>query len=210
MTSGLAKFKSCTVTLNDVCIPLLLDTGASVSLLNADTYREFFYSLPLGAPSTALCGYGNSKIEILGSLELTVCYGTKTLPSFVFHVAKKGANLMGLDLFDALGFTLVDSGGAAILAVTTTWQQQWPALFKGLGCLTTFNHQPLLNPTVTPVIQALRRIPLALRDGVTVELQRLQAAGIIEPVDASPWVSNLVVATKKNQGPYVSVWICSM
>lgn len=53
----------------------------------------------MGAPS-ALCGYGNSKIEILGSLELTVCY--ETLPLFVFHVAKKGANLKGLDLFTAL------------------------------------------------------------------------------------------------------------
>ena len=49
-----------------------------------------------------------------------------------------------------------------------------------------------------PVIQPLRRLPLALRDDVTSELQTLLDAGIIEQVDASPWVSNLVVARKKS------------
>ncbi|KAL1279257.1 hypothetical protein QQF64_025930 [Cirrhinus molitorella] len=49
-----------------------------------------------------------------------------------------------------------------------------------------------------PVIQPLRRIPLALRDGVSTELKQLLDSGIIEPVDASPWVSNLVVAQKKS------------
>ncbi|KAJ8367779.1 hypothetical protein SKAU_G00078070 [Synaphobranchus kaupii] len=56
--------------------------------------------------------------------------------------------------------------------------------------------------TVRPVARLavaapLRPIPLALRDGVSAELQQLLEAGIIEPVDASPWVSNLVVAKKK-------------
>lgn len=63
----------------------------------------------------------------------------KNTAPFVFHVSRQVANLMGLDLFTALGF--------AILVVTTMWQQQWPALFEGLGCLTTFSHKP-----ITPVI----------------------------------------------------------
>ncbi|KAG1940200.1 retrotransposable element [Pimephales promelas] len=181
--SGPVSFKACSVRLNDVCIPLLLDTGAT---------------LPLSPPSASLCGYGDSKIDLVGSLQVTVGYGTKLVPSFTFHVARRGANLMGLDLFSALGFSLVDTKGAAILTVSTSWQQKWPSLFEGLGCLTAFAHQPLLNPAVTPVIQPLRRIPLAFRDGVSVELKLLLDSGIIEPVDASPWVSNLVVAQKKS------------
>ncbi|KAL0194770.1 hypothetical protein M9458_008342, partial [Cirrhinus mrigala] len=105
---------------------------------------------------------------------------------------------MGLDLFSALGFALVDTEGAAVLTVTAPWQQQRPTLFKGLGCLTSFMHQPLIDHSITLIIQPLRRIPLALREGVSAELQRLLSAGIIKPVDASPWVSNLVVATKKS------------
>lgn len=51
-----------------------------------------------------------------------------------------------------------------------------------------------------PVIQPLCCIPLALRDGVTTELKNLLGTGIIEPVDASPWGSNLVITTKKLGG----------
>lgn len=100
---------------------------------------------------------------------------------------------MGLNLFTALGLALVDmgwggggvggSGGAAILAVTTTWQQQWPVLFEGLGCLTKFTHQPLLNPAVTHVIQPLHCIPLAFCDGVSAAVP----VGCIKSVDALPF-----------------------
>ncbi len=113
--SAPVSFKACSVRLNDVCIPLLLDTGASVSLLNMQTYNTFFGALPLAAPSASLCGYGDSKIDLVGSLQVTVGYGNKMVSSFTFHVARRGANLMGLDLFSALGFSLVDTKGAAIL-----------------------------------------------------------------------------------------------
>ncbi|KAL1250782.1 hypothetical protein QQF64_018578 [Cirrhinus molitorella] len=122
----------------------------------------------------------------------------RCLSSFTFHVACRGANLMGLDLLSALGFSLVDSKGAAILTVSTPWQQKWPSLFEGLGCLTAFTHQPLLNPAIKPVIQLLRCIPLALCDGVLTELKQLLDSGIVEPMYESPWVSNLEVAQKKS------------
>lgn len=195
-----AAFRTCTVQLRDVSVPLILDTGAAVSLLNVDTYRQFFSNVPLQRPSTRLCGYGNSKIEIVGTLELPVRYGTRYLPSFTFHVAQQAANLLGLDLFTGLGFSLRDSSGMAILQVSPTIRQLWPTLFDGLGCLTTFTHRPLVNPAVVPVIQPLRRLPLAFRDGVTAELTAGLEEGIIEPINAALWISNLVVAQKKGGG----------
>ncbi len=71
-------------------------------------------------------------------------------------------------------------------------------LFEGLGCLAALTHQPFLDLTVKPVIQPLRRTPLALCEEVTAELVKLQAEGIIEPVDSSPWVFNLTVVKKKS------------
>ena len=47
VTSGPMQFKSCTVNIHTVCIPLLLDTGASVSLLNASTISSF---IPVHCP----------------------------------------------------------------------------------------------------------------------------------------------------------------
>lgn len=192
--------KCCTVELDGVCLPLLLDTGASKSLLNVSTVRRLFPLRALTADAVDLYGYGHSKIGMVGTITCAVRYGTKALPAFTFQVSRQGANLMGFDLFCKLGFTLVDYSGAAILSVGSPWHQRWPALFSGLGCLTAFNHQPLLKPEVRPVIQPIRRLPLALRDDVTAELQKLLDAGIIERIDASPWISNLVVAKKKSGG----------
>ena len=59
-------FKTCAVYLRDVCLPLLLDNGAKVSLLNLDTYKRFFSKLPLQHHSTALSGFGQERIEVLG------------------------------------------------------------------------------------------------------------------------------------------------
>ncbi|KAJ8352061.1 hypothetical protein SKAU_G00235370 [Synaphobranchus kaupii] len=134
-------FKWCTVELDGVCLPLLLDTAASKSLLNVSTVRRLFPLRTFKAAAEDLYGHGHNKIGM-----------------------------------------------------------RWPSLFNGLGCLTAFNHQPLLSPEVRPVIQPLRRLPLALRDDVTAELHKLLEAGIIERLDASPWISNLVVAKKKSGG----------
>ncbi|KAG1956975.1 retrotransposable element [Pimephales promelas] len=167
VTAGQVAFKTCTVQLAEVTLPLLMDTGAAASLLNSSTYFKFFSHLPLDHPATALCGYDSSRIDILGVLHVPVHYGSKHLPSFPFHIARRGANLLGLDLFTGLGFTLRDDAGSDIHHITSTWQQRWPALFDGLGCLSAFTHRPLVNPEVPPVIQPLRRIPFALRDEIS-------------------------------------------
>ena len=199
------SFKTCTVQLGEVSVPLILDTAAAASLLNMATYKKFFSHMPLGPPSTSLRGYANSAIEMVGTLNLPVRYGKTHLPSFPFHVAQRGTNLLGLDLFIELGFSLMDNSGRAIMQVSPTMHQQWPVLFDGLGCLTAFTHRPLVNPDVTPVIQPLRRLPLAFREGVTDELTSLLEEGIIEPINAAPWISNLVVAQKKSGGLRVCV-----
>ena len=58
---------------------------------------------------------------------------------------------------------------------------------------------------MSPVIQPLRQSPLALHEGDTKELQSLLDDAIIESVDASPWISNLVIAKKKSVGIRIRV-----
>lgn len=54
--------------------------------------------------------------------------------------------------------------------------------------------QPVLHTDLHPVIQPLHHIPLVLCNDVTAELTKLLEACIIEPVDASTWITNLVNA----------------
>ena len=75
---------------------------------------------------------------------------------------------------------------------------QWSDVFSGLGKAKGFSHFPMIDQTVTPVQQSLRRLPLALRDEVSKELKRMLDEGIIEQIDTSRWLSNVVVVRKKS------------
>ena len=56
-----------------------------------------------------------------------------------------------------------------------------------------------VDANVQPVVTPTRRIPTALKEKFNKEIDRLQNLGVIAPVDKpTPWVSSVVVATKKS------------
>ncbi len=57
-----------------------------------------------------------------------------------------------------------------------------------------------LSDSVPPVSYKLRRLPFAIRDAVSTELDRLLKVGVIEKIYSSPWVSPIVVVQKKTGG----------
>jgi hypothetical protein len=81
------------VELDGVCVPLLLDTGAALSLLNWSTVKRFLPHITLQTPSAVLHGYGNSKIDLVASLSCPVRHGNTSLATFTFQVARHGAKI---------------------------------------------------------------------------------------------------------------------
>jgi hypothetical protein len=72
-------------------------------------------------------------------------------------------------------------------------------LFSGLGCLPGYHHINV-KPEITPVIHAPRKVPIALRDRVKAELQRMVDMDVIERQDEpTEWVSSMVVVVKPNK-----------
>ena len=55
----------------------------------------------------------------------------------------------------------------------------------------------MVDSSIPPVRQKLRRLPLSVRDAVSDELKCLLATGVIERVDASAWVSPIVSYTEE-------------
>ena len=63
-----------------------------------------------------------------------------------------------------------------------------------------------VEPDVQPVIIPSRRIPTALKEPFKEELKKLVAEEIIKPVEQpTPWVSSLVVTTKKSDALRICV-----
>ncbi|XP_051794021.1 ribonuclease inhibitor-like [Acanthochromis polyacanthus] len=69
---------------------------------------------------------------------------------------------------------------------------------ESTGTVKGFVHKVKVRPDVQPVQMKLRRLPFAVRDQVSEELQRLEKDGVIERIDSSPWVSPIVVVKRKS------------
>ena len=70
--------------------------------------------------------------------------------------------------------------------------------FEGIGC---FEREQTIqiDPEVKPLINRARRIPLSRVEKVKVELDKMEANGIIEKVDQpTPWVNSMVVVEKRD------------
>ena len=81
-------------------------------------------------------------------------------------------------------------------------KQSFPNLFTGLGTLGK-EYTIKLKQGATPYA---RQVPIPLRMKVEEELLRMQATGIISPVDdPSPWCAGMVVVVPKPSG---AVRIC--
>src|SRR4029434_10889272 len=93
VNSARVSFKTCTVELDGVCVPLLLDTGAALSLLNWSTVKRFLPHIALQTPSAVHRGYGNSKIDLVASLSCSVRHGNASLATFTFQVARHRAQI---------------------------------------------------------------------------------------------------------------------
>ena len=86
---------------------LMVDPGATYSLLNADTAELLGLSDSIMPTTANLTAYGGGKIELEGEVDVRVS-SLKTDKSLVqkFFVASSGKDLLGRDLFRRLGFTI--------------------------------------------------------------------------------------------------------
>ena len=99
------------VTLNNVPLQMELDTGASVSVLNKDTYksiRQQSYLAPVANPVNELRSYTGHGIPVLSTMKVKVRYGDKEQVLPVHVVKGGGPNLMGRDWLSHLGVNLKD------------------------------------------------------------------------------------------------------
>lgn len=190
----------CEVTVNTPASPgttvqFVVDTGSSVSILPLHIYKHHFSATRLSTPAIRLVTYTQEYIPVLGCLQAQACVSNASAAA-TFFVVDKGTALLGMDLISALQLQINgDNVCTSVMATNTTSLTD-----TEIGCVKNFIHKAKIDPTVKPVRQKLRRLPFAVRASVSAELDRLLKAGVIERVDASAWVSPIVVTGKKTGG----------
>ena len=215
----------CTVRVNHVPLRMMVDTGSAVTLISQMTYNRHFVDEALEDVSEddRLSSYTDHSIDVLGCLKSSVMYKNNVCITKIY-VAKKGINILGRDLVEMLqlnvyGKTMTCNSvtdnvksdtniHVPVKSVSNTVElpeilQPYSHMFKSgdneeLNCAKGFVHRVKVNDKITPVQQKLRRLPFSVRDKVSNELKRLENLGVIEKIDASEWVSPIVVSWKKS------------
>ena len=182
-----------------------LDTGASVSLISEQEYNQWCDAPALEKSPVILRTYTGENLSILGTITVIATYNsqTNTLPLLV--VKGEGPNLMGRDWLakfrvDWQGIHQLQSSNKVDDLLT-----KFQNIFKDeLGTVKDVKAHIHLHPNSEPKFHKARTVPMALRQKVEEELDRLERAKIIEPVRYSKWAAP-VVPVIKNDG---SIRLC--
>jgi hypothetical protein len=190
-----------------------LDTGATCNILSQSDLAPH---ITIEATQQSLTLFDESRIQPLGKCTVQLTNpknGAKYRGDFIV-VDKSMSSLLGARSIQQMGLmTVVEEN---ILKTTLNHKGEpashegWPLtrdqivsryadVFDGqLGTLAGELHLDIDN-SVRPVQLPVRRVPVAVKDQLLDELERLEKKGVIERVDEpTDWVSALVVVKKPN------------
>ena len=165
------------------------------------TFRELNIKHPLLPPETQLSSYTGNPLNVRGTINLNCRYKAKQIETLFYVVETSRTPLMSLktslDLsLIQLIYSVDNPGGQNEICTKELIMREYPDLFKGVG-LIPGDVELHLKPDAVPVINAPRRIPVALRERFRTELTRMENAGIVAKVTCpTDWVNSFVIVEK--------------
>lgn len=192
---------------NERKVRFLLDCGSTVNLLPRSIVTAM--GLVQLRPSRAtLRMYNSTELHTVGMITATVRHPrTGDQFNIDFYVTEREQPILGIDACQRLNMLRIveenicemhDSALSSTASLTSAdIFSRYTDLFDGsLGCIEGEVHLEV-DPNVPLVQMPLRRLPVALRDQVKTELDKLVANDVIAPVtEPTSWVSALLVVQK--------------
>ncbi|CAG2201443.1 unnamed protein product [Mytilus edulis] len=172
------------INVNECEIAMEIDTGASVSIISEDTYKEYKSKFRIEPTSAKLRTYVGEQIPVIG-------------------LKRKGPNLLGRDWLNKLQldwkdiFSVVGSDNqSSDLNVILEANKE---VFKDeLGTVKGMKAKIYVDESAVPKYFKARPLPYALKDKVEMELERLEKEGQIQQVEFSDWAAPIVPVVKEN------------
>ena len=184
-------------------ITMIIDTGATKTILNEATYKKLSQILPpLTTTSAVLSTYTGENIPVLGEVMVPVRYEQQQqkLPALV--VRSQGPNLFGRNWMEAVKLNwdaifCVDNGNIHS-KLKQVLEAHKDVFNPELGTLKGMKAKIYLNEGAQPKYVKARAVPYAMRAPLEQELERLEREGIISPVQFSEWAAPIVPVVKSD------------
>lgn len=179
---------------SDTNICFKIDSGAHVNVIS----RKQFYKLKtrpsIKNSNIKLTAYNGSSIPITGCCILNIKHLEKTYPLLFVIVDIDSVPILGLKASEKLNLIK----RIHTIDMTSEILDQYDDCFDEIGTLPKV-HRIIIDESVPPVVHSSRKIPIALKDEVKEELNRMMRLNVIEPViEPTDWVNQIVVARKPN------------
>ncbi|XP_029551127.1 uncharacterized protein K02A2.6-like [Salmo trutta] len=176
-----------------------VDTGASASVISEETYKQKWGSRQVSALTPAgirLRTYTGETIPLLGALEVNIAYNSQEARARLLVVKGNGPSLLGRDWLNKIQLSW---GEIKHTRVTEDVIQKYPEIFKEeLGTLQGTTVKLFVDPQAEPRFFKPRTVPYAMKKKVEDELERLQEANVITPVQFSRWAAPIVPVLKSD------------
>ena len=195
------------VKVNEQNIPFLIDTGASINIIDEPSYAKL--NSNLCSSDVKIFPYGsNEPLHTLGVIFADVSYNNCVLKCVKIFVAK-GAFGCLLSYDTAVNLNLIGTLNFAEVQCTNDMLcNRYAKCFEGIGKLKGYKAKLHIDDSVTPIAVPHRRIPFHVRTKVNNELQYLLDNDIIEKVDGpTPWVSPIVTPPKRNNPDEIRICV---
>ena len=185
------KADHCFVHINGMKMEMEKDTGASCSLISEKMWNDLGRPA-LRKPKSRMISYDGHEMRQIGIFDAAIETTERKYTVATLSVIKcdRQFGLAGRDLLSQ-----------DILYAKEEGHNKYAALTGVKGVLATIE----LKPDAIPIELPARELPLPMKLRVKTELERMEAAKIIEKVESSQWASPIVVAVKPGR---VNVRVC--
>ena len=178
-----------------------LDTGAQVNTLPQRLFEEMGMNYNVRPLKTLVTNYCGSEVPVTGMVTIPCFYKEKVYRLDFTLVNIKAVPVLSLGTCLALGLVkrLDEIKKQSIM-------DQYPSVFEPtVGKLKGVKYRIRVNENISPVVNAPRRVPFAIRKRLKAELDKMTEQGIITKVTKpTPWVNSMVIVEK----PDKSLRIC--
>ncbi|VDI39280.1 Hypothetical predicted protein, partial [Mytilus galloprovincialis] len=176
------------INVNECEIAMEIDTGASVSIMSEDTYKEYKSKFRIEPTSAKLRTYMGEQIPVIGRAIVNVNYKKESAKLPLLIVKRKGPNLLGRDWLNKLQLDWKD-----IFSVVGSDNQS-----SDLNVILEANKEVFKDELGTVKGMKAKIYVDESADKVEMELERLEKEGQIQQVEFSDWAAPIVPVVKEN------------
>ncbi|KAL7834774.1 hypothetical protein SRHO_G00290210 [Serrasalmus rhombeus] len=177
-----------------------IDTGAAVSIVSENVYKNTLKHLSLKPANIKLKTYTGEQVPVQGVVDVTVQLNKQTAKLPLYVVKGDYPSLLGRAWLDKItldwpAIRMMVKEEAGLIDILNKHAD----MFKDeLGNMKNISIKLDTKPDAKPKFLKARPVPYAIRPKVEAHLKSLVQSGVLEPVSVSSWATPIVPVIKKD------------